>query len=77
MKDRGGDGKLVAMIGSDFREANQVTGDILMNRDLIAINQDFDWCRANCIKSDLRWFHADDEYNSRSIVNGIISVAKI
>ncbi|MNP59476.1 hypothetical protein D3C76_1544750 [compost metagenome] len=27
------------MIGRDIRKANQVTGDILMNRDLIAINQ--------------------------------------
>ena len=32
------------MIGCDFRNANQITKDILMNRDIIAINQDIE-CR--------------------------------
>ncbi|WP_449602645.1 hypothetical protein [Paenibacillus sp. Marseille-Q9583] len=50
MKDRGGDGTLVAMIGSDVRKANQITGDILMNRDLIAINQKM-WNSAELIVS--------------------------
>ncbi|WP_253205372.1 glycoside hydrolase family 27 protein [Clostridium estertheticum] len=32
------------MIGCDFRNANQITKDILMNRDIITINQDIE-CR--------------------------------
>ncbi|WP_082865611.1 glycoside hydrolase family 27 protein [Paenibacillus crassostreae] len=50
------------MIGSDIRKANQPTRDILMNRDLIAINQDVEGRGAYRIKPEPQWFHADDVF---------------
>lgn len=48
------------MIGCDIRKANQVTKDILLNNDLIAINQDVEGRGAYKIKPEPNWFHGDD-----------------
>lgn len=48
------------MIGCDIRQANPATKDILLNRDLIAINQDLEGRGAYRIKPEPQWFHDDD-----------------
>ena len=50
------------MIGCDVRNANQVTKDILLNRDLIAINQDIECRSAYRIKPEPQWFHSEDVF---------------
>jgi alpha-galactosidase len=50
------------MIGCDVRKANQVTKDILMNHDLIAINQDPEGRGAYRVKPEPQWFHNEDVF---------------
>ncbi|XOI98266.1 glycoside hydrolase family 27 protein [Paenibacillus polymyxa] len=50
------------MIGCDVRKANQITKDILLNPDLIAINQDVEARGAYPIKPEPQWFHTDDVF---------------
>lgn len=50
------------MIGCDIRTANQATKDILLNRDLIAINQDVECRGAYRIKPEPQWFHSDEVF---------------
>ncbi|WP_427179899.1 glycoside hydrolase family 27 protein [Paenibacillus sp. TC-CSREp1] len=50
------------MIGCDVRKANQVTKDILLNPDLLAINQDPEARGAYRIKPEPQWFHTDDVF---------------
>lgn len=50
------------MIGCDIRTANQVTKDILLNQDLIAINQDVECRGAYRIKPEPQWFHSDEVF---------------
>lgn len=50
------------MIGCDIRSVNQATKDILLNRDLIAINQDTEGRGAYRIKPEPQWFHSDDVF---------------
>jgi len=58
------------MIGSDIRKANEATRDILMNRDLIAINQDVEGRGAYRIKPEPQWFHADDVFMLVKVLTG-------
>ncbi len=50
------------MIGCDVRKANQVTKDILMNHDLIAIHQDPEGRGAYRVKPEPQWFHNEDVF---------------
>lgn len=50
------------MISCDIRSANHATKDILLNRDLIAINQDTEGRGAYRIKPEPQWFHQDDVF---------------
>lgn len=50
------------MIGCDVRNASQPTKDILLNRDLIAINQDVEGRGAYRIKPEPQWFHTDEVF---------------
>ncbi len=50
------------MIGCDVRNANQVTKDTLMNKELIAINQDPESRGAYRIKPEPQWFHTDEVF---------------
>lgn len=50
------------MIGCDIRTANQVTKDILLNQELIAINQDVECRGAYRIKPEPQWFHSDEVF---------------
>ncbi len=50
------------MIGCDIRNTNQVTKDILMNRDLIAINQDIEGRGAYRIKPEPQWFPSNEVF---------------
>lgn len=50
------------MIGCDIRKANQATKDILLNRDLIAINQDTESRGAYRIKPEPQWFHTNETF---------------
>ena len=50
------------MIGCDVRNANQPTKDILLNRDLIAINQDIECRSPYLIKPEPQWFHSNDVF---------------
>lgn len=50
------------MIGCDVRKANQVTKEILLNPDLIAINQDVEARGAYRIKPEPQWFHTDEVF---------------
>lgn len=50
------------MIGCDVRKANQITKDILLNPDLLAINQDAEARGAYRIKPEPQWFHTDDVF---------------
>ncbi|WP_317969919.1 glycoside hydrolase family 27 protein [Paenibacillus sp. CCS19] len=50
------------MIGCDVRSANEATKDILLNRDIIAINQDAEGRGAYRIKPEPNWFHGNDVF---------------
>lgn len=50
------------MIGCDIRKANQATKNILLNRDLIAINQDIESRGAYRIKPEPQWFHTNEVF---------------
>ncbi|SDB84085.1 alpha-galactosidase [Pelagirhabdus alkalitolerans] len=50
------------MIGCDIRNANQVTKDILLNKELLNINQDVEGRGAFRIKPEPQWFHSDDVF---------------
>lgn len=50
------------MIGCDIRKANQATKDILLNRDMIAINQDVESRGAYRIKPEPQWFHTNEAF---------------
>ncbi|MNC24234.1 Alpha-galactosidase A precursor [compost metagenome] len=50
------------MIGCDIRKADVVTREILLNRDMIAINQDAEARGAYRIKPEPQWFHGDDVF---------------
>lgn len=50
------------MIGCDIREANETTQNILLNKDLLAINQDVEGRGAYRIKPEPQWFHDDDVF---------------
>lgn len=50
------------MIGCDIRKENQATKDILLNRDLIAINQDTESRGAYRIKPEPQWFHTNETF---------------
>ncbi|SDD90113.1 alpha-galactosidase [Paenibacillus sp. CF095] len=50
------------MIGCDVRKANQITKNILLNPDLLAINQDVEARGAYRIKPEPQWFHTDDVF---------------
>ncbi len=50
------------MIGCDIRNANQVTKDILQNKDIIAINQDPEARGAYRIKVEPNWFNEKDAF---------------
>jgi alpha-galactosidase len=50
------------IIGCDVRNTNQATKDILLNRDLIAINQDIECRGAYRIKPEPQWFHSEDVF---------------
>lgn len=50
------------MIGCDIRNASRTTKDILLNRDLIAINQDIECRSAYRIQPEPQWFHSEDVF---------------
>jgi alpha-galactosidase len=50
------------MIGCDIRNANDITQQILQNKELIAINQDLEGRGAYRIKPEPNWFHSDDVF---------------
>lgn len=50
------------MIGCDIRKATQETKDILLNRDLIAINQDVESRGAYRVRVEPQWFHEDEAF---------------
>lgn len=59
------------MIGCDIRKEHQVTKDILLNRDIIAINQDTESRGAYRIKPEPNWFHSDDVFMLvKALTNG-------
>lgn len=63
------------MIGCDIRSANQVTKDILLNRDLIAINQDPESRGAYRIKPEPQWFHTEDVFILvKALANGELAI---
>ena len=50
------------MIGCDIRKATQETKSILLNRDLIAINQDVESRGAYRVRIEPQWFHEDEAF---------------
>lgn len=58
------------MIGCDIRRANQATKDILLNRDIIAINQDIESRGAYRIKPEPQWFHTDETFILVKVLSG-------
>ena len=60
------------MIGCDIRNMNDATRNILMNRDLIAINQDA-MCR-QAVKLNGIWAGKDMVMYSRNLSNGDIAI---
>lgn len=50
------------MIGCDIRKATQETKNILLNRDLIAINQDAESRGAYRVRVEPQWFHEDEAF---------------
>ncbi len=63
------------MIGCDVRKANQVTKDILMNHDLIAIHQDPEGRGAYRVKPEPQWFHNEDVFILvKALTNGDLAI---
>lgn len=63
------------MIGSDIRKASQATKDILLNKDIIAINQDLEARGAYRIKPEPNWFHTDETFMLvKALTNGDVAV---
>lgn len=63
------------MIGCDLRNANQVTKEILLNQELIAINQDLEGRGACRIKPEPQWFHSDDVFMLvKVLTNGDLAI---
>ncbi|MBQ7776999.1 MAG: glycoside hydrolase family 27 protein [Lachnospiraceae bacterium] len=63
------------MIGCDIRSANQVTRDILQNKDLLAINQDPEARGAYRIKVEPQWFHENDAFVLvKALQNGDLAI---
>ncbi|MBR4084549.1 MAG: glycoside hydrolase family 27 protein [Lachnospiraceae bacterium] len=63
------------MIGCDIRNANQVTKDILQNKDLIAINQDPEARGAYRIKVEPNWFNEKDAFVLvKALENGDLAI---
>jgi alpha-galactosidase len=63
------------MIGCDIRNANQVTKDILQNKDLLAINQDPEARGAYRIKVEPQWFHEDEAFVLvKALQNGDLAI---
>jgi alpha-galactosidase len=63
------------MIGCDIRKSSQTTKDILMNRDIIAINQDIECRGAYRIRPQPDWFHTDDAFILvKTLTNGDIAI---
>jgi alpha-galactosidase len=61
------------MMGCDVRNTNQITKDILLNRDLIAINQDEE-CRSAYVLRP-HWFSSEDVFILvRALSNGELAV---
>ncbi|AIQ46608.1 alpha-galactosidase [Paenibacillus sp. FSL R7-0273] len=50
------------MMGNDIRKASRAAKDILMNKSLIAINQDIEGRGAYRIKPEPQWFHTDEVF---------------
>ena len=50
------------MIGCDVRKANDATKEILMNKDILAINQDVESRGAYRIVPEPQWFHTDEVF---------------
>ncbi len=48
------------MIGCDVRKANDATKNILLNKDVIAINQDYEARGAYYLKSPPEWYNANE-----------------
>ncbi|MCL2388255.1 MAG: glycoside hydrolase family 27 protein [Defluviitaleaceae bacterium] len=63
------------MIGFDIRKDHQPTKHILLNRDLIAINQDPESRGAYRIKPEPNWFHSNDVFMLvKTLTNGDIAL---
>lgn len=63
------------MIGCDIRSANQITKDILQNKDLIAINQDPEARGAYRIKVEPQWFNENDAFVLvKALQNGDLAI---
>lgn len=63
------------MIGCDIRKDHQITKDILLNRDIIAINQDAESRGAYRIRPEPNWFHSDDVFMLvKALSNGDMAV---
>lgn len=63
------------MIGCDIRNANQITKDILLNKDLIAINQDSEARGAYRIKVEPQWFNENDAFVLvKALQNGDLAI---
>jgi alpha-galactosidase len=63
------------MIGCDIRKANKETKDILLNKDILAINQDPESRGAYRIKPEPQWFHEYDAFMLvKHLSNGDIAV---
>ena len=50
------------MIGCDIRNTTPETKDILLNKDILAINQDIESRGAYRVKVEPQWFHADEAF---------------
>lgn len=50
------------MIGCDIRNANQVTKETLMNKDLLRINQDPEARGCFLVKPEPQWFHTNEVF---------------
>ena len=63
------------MIGCDIRKDNEVTKNILQNKNIIAINQDIESRGAYRIKPEPNWFHSDDVFMLvKALANGDMAI---
>lgn len=63
------------MIGCDIRKANTATKEILLNRDIIAINQDLECRSAYRVKPEPNWFHDDEVFMLvKPLTNGDVAI---